>query len=221
MQCWNTATGEAHHDKVAAIGQAAQAFIKGWAADGIHQAIHAAPARGRAHRITEGRGAIQHQIRAAGAQHVVLRDTGARNHLGATGLGNFNSSKTNTTRRAMHQHPIARFDLAAPQQGRAGGGVGNRETDSRFQGQAIGDGDGVDIIGNGFFCHAAPIHHGKNPRARRRRIRIGRGLKHRTDDLSPWRKGQRWLPLVFARHHQLRGEGNACRRDLNPHTARA
>ena len=220
LQRWNAATGEANHHKIAAISQATQAFIKGRPANGIHQAIHAMSGCSRAHRITKGCRAIQHHIRATGAQHFVLCHASARNHLGTASLGDFNSGKANAARRAMHQYPITRFDLAAPQKRRAGGGVGNRESDGRFQWQAIRDGDGVDIIGNSFFRHAAPIHHSENARAGWRCIGIGCRFQHRADDFRAGCERQRRLALIFARHHQLCREGNPCRRNFDPHAAR-
>ena len=175
----------------------------------------------RAHRVTERCGAIQHHIRTACAEHFVLCHARTRNHLGTASLGDFNGGEANATRCTMDQHPIARLDPAAPQQRRTGGWVGNRESDGRFQWQAIRDGDGVDIIGNGFFRHTAPIHYGKNPCAGRRRIRIGGRFQHRADDFRAGCEGQRRLALILARHHQLRRKGNTRRRHFYPNAMRA
>ena len=221
LQRWNAAAGEANHNKIAAISQTPQAFIKGWPADGIHQAIHASSACGGTHRIAKGRGAVQHRICAACAEHSVLCQTGARNHLGSASFGYFNRGQTHAARRTMDQHPIARLDPAAPQKRRTGGWVGNRESDCGLQWQAVRNGDGMDIISNGFFRHAAPIHHGENPRARWWRIGIWCRFQHRADNLRPRCEGQGGFALIFARHHQLRGEGNPRRRHFYPNAMRA
>ena len=79
----------------------------------------------------------------------------------------------------------------------------------------------MDIIGHGFFRHAAPIHHGENARAGRWRIGIRCCFQHRADDLCAGCEGQGRFALIFARHHQLCSEGNTRRRHFYPNAMRA
>ena len=211
------ARGEADHQQPPERAQAAQRVGEAVAADRVHDEVDPAQLLDGVAEALDGHG-VRRPDRPG---HLGLGVAGHDgDHGGAERRRQLHAGRADPARRAVHEHGLARLQVAPHHHGEVRGEVVHRQTRARLEGDVVGQReDGIGIRGGDLRerARAAERHH---PVARRER-RAVRHLPHRARDLGAQRERQLGLVLVEALRLQDVREVHPGRGDVDEHLLRA